>query len=209
MEKPTLTPHMRAAEVAIASMLEGLERMKGESDTDLVSLEISRGLLPASARAIAEQLDLGHEREDVLSAVAISYANAIVSAVATITGWSPGDDGFHFVMTVFHNHLSGEIAHRVASVPRDAMSLCAVDDSPVRGPRMTATVEGGPRAVVTLGANDKDTASALRERMTKALAEVGVIMDEANAAPMKIGFAMGLNGFGRNVCANLEIVKVL
>lgn len=54
---------------------------------------------------------------------------------------------------------------------------------------------------------EKEVVADLRARTEAKLAEVALILDDANRAGMRITFNIGVDGFGRNVVQSLEIMK--
>ena len=63
-------------------------------------------------------------------------------------------------------------------------------------------------AVVATIRPDREVAANLKNEMQAALAVAAGIMDVANRSGMKVQFQLGIDGFGRNVIASLDIVKV-
>ena len=57
------------------------------------------------------------------------------------------------------------------------------------------------------GVSDQEFAHDATTRLRKKLEEACAIMDEANGRGMRINFNCGIDGFGRNVVASIEIMK--
>jgi hypothetical protein len=63
--------------------------------------------------------------------------------------------------------------------------------------------------LATIGQNDRDMAADIKQRVRNALELAAKVMDEANRSGMRVQFHFGVDGFGRNVVAALDVVKVL
>ena len=73
-----------------------------------------------------------------------------------------------------------------------------------------ARMEAGLAELATIsGRSDREVATDLKARVRVALEGVAALMDEANRSGMQVQFQIGLDGFGRNVVASLNVVRVL
>lgn len=63
--------------------------------------------------------------------------------------------------------------------------------------------------LVSSGQSDLDAAQEFHGRIGKQLQSLAVLMDEVNRHGMRVEFQLGIDGFGRNVVARLEILKRL
>jgi len=63
--------------------------------------------------------------------------------------------------------------------------------------------------LASTGRSDRDVAADLKARIREALTEVAAVMDEANRCGMRVQFSLGIDSFGRNVVASLDVVRVL
>lgn len=63
--------------------------------------------------------------------------------------------------------------------------------------------------IIASGMNEADRAAELHARCRAKLGEITAILDEANTHGMRIEFGLGMDGYGRNVIARMEVVKSL
>lgn len=80
----------------------------------------------------------------------------------------------------------------------------AIRDAGMQG---IANPGANPGTVISIGRSEREIAVDIRERVRGKLSEVGLLLDEANRAGMRINFQMGVDGFGRNIVAMIDVTK--
>ena len=63
--------------------------------------------------------------------------------------------------------------------------------------------------IINPSKTDAAVAADLKRDTGELLKKVAALLDEANRHGMRIQFQLGVDGFGRNVVANLDVMKVL